>query len=88
MKKEDLKFDLVSKNLRTEGKSLVQNGNKDKALRLCTMALFTADSDREKSLALGNRSHVLLEQKQYGAAIEDIQLALKVWLLMSDHQTL
>ncbi len=64
MKKEDLKFDLVSKNLRTERKSLGQNGNKDKALRLCTMALFTADSDREKSLALSVRS-VALQKEQW-----------------------
>ncbi len=60
----------------------------DNALRLYTMALFTAASDREQSLALGNRSHVLLEQKHYGAAIEDIQLALKVRLLRFDQLNL
>ncbi len=88
MRSADLKYDIMAIHLRNEGNSFVRKGHMVNALRLYTLALFSAASDREQSLALGNRSHVLFEQRQYGAAIEDIQLALKVHLLLFDCLTL
>ncbi len=78
IKSTGMKIDQVAKHYREEGNKYIRENQLVLGAQKYTAALFSAASEREKSLALGNRSHALFAVELYPETIEDITQALKV----------
>ncbi len=73
-----MKFDEEAKNNRVIGNRFLKINQLLVAAQQYTGALFEAASNREKSLAYGNRSYVLFTGGFYPETIEDVKNALSV----------
>ncbi len=73
-----MKFDEEAKNNREIGNQFFKQKQLLAAAQQYTGALFEAASNREKSLAYGNRSLVLFTGGFYPETIEDVKNALSV----------
>ncbi|CAL8087155.1 unnamed protein product [Calicophoron daubneyi] len=72
-----LKCDARAKESRERGNKAWRDRDCVTALHCYTRALFMAETDEEKSLALANRSCVLFSLGAYAEVLEDTQMALK-----------